>query len=100
MEEKSSESWREKAKREEKFPAAKFARAGNYVPGEMNDDDEMVEDAEAKPASKPSLFQGFGSQGKPESAKPDPKKRAPTRKLADIIKDDVQPIGSIHRRSR
>ena len=93
VEEKSSESWREKAKREEKLPAAKFARTGNYVPGMVNDDDEMMEDAEVKPAPahKPSLFQGFGSQGKPESSKQDPKKRAPTRKLADIIKDDAQP---------
>ena len=89
VEEKFFESWREKAKREEKFPAAKFARTDNYLPGEINDGDEMMEDVEAKPANKPSLFQGFG--GKPESIKPDPKKRMPTRKLADIIKDDAQP---------
>ena len=78
---------KKKAKKEENFSTAKFARIDNYVSKKINDDDKMMKNVKIKSTNKFSLFQEFDE--KLENIKSNFKKRMLTRKLMNIIKNDV-----------
>ena len=79
---------KKKAKRQKKISTVKFARIDNYVSKEINDDDEIMKNVEIKSTNKFSLFQKFDE--KFENIKSNFKKKMLTKKLTNIIKDDVQ----------
>ena len=78
----------EKKQKKEKFLTVKFARTNNYVSKKMNDNDEIIKNVKIKSSNKLSLFQKFDK--KFENIKSNFKKRMFTKKLTNIIKDDVQ----------
>ena len=88
MKKKFFESWKKKAKRKKKFSTIKFVRIDNYVSEEINDENEMMKNVEIKSTNKFSLFQEFDE--KFENIKSNFKKRMFTKKLTNIIKNDVQ----------